>query len=493
MKFKVLLIYPNTMMATLLPLSISSLSAYLKQNDIDVELFDTTFYRTEGMNFEKKKEWLLQVKPFDMQIPFKGDFEEAKNDLRKMANDYRPNLIGISLVEDTIPQGLSLLEAIRDYECPVVAGGVGATFNWHRLIREQDVDFVCVGEGEKILEMLCRTPKEDWWRLAGIADEGYLRAESDRIFVRPIDLDSLPTPDFSIFEENRLKRAMHGIIKTMLHVEIDRGCPFSCTYCNAPAISSFYRKHGYEYYRAKSVGKVLTEMKELKERYKPDYVDFNSESFLARPKIALLKLLHEYSNEIDLPFWCQSRLHLVDADKILALKMAGCSDMQFGIEHGNEKFREKYLNRKETNEQMLTALDLVEKYNIPYTVNNIVGWPDETRDLVWDTIRFNRQVHPKTMNCYMMTPYRGTGMYDYCVREGLMEPDAESMQLLGGKVIRYRHMAREEFLGLQRCFSLYARLPESWYPMIERAERLDEHGNRVFAELREIYIRQFYS
>ena len=48
---KVLLVYPNTMMATLTPLSIASLSAVLKKKKYDVELFDTTFYKTEEISF----------------------------------------------------------------------------------------------------------------------------------------------------------------------------------------------------------------------------------------------------------------------------------------------------------------------------------------------------------------------------------------------------------------------------------------------------------
>lgn len=53
--FKVLFIYPNTMMATLLPLHVSILSACLKREGIQVKLFDSTYYRTEEKSFEEKK------------------------------------------------------------------------------------------------------------------------------------------------------------------------------------------------------------------------------------------------------------------------------------------------------------------------------------------------------------------------------------------------------------------------------------------------------
>ncbi|KKL53185.1 hypothetical protein LCGC14_2277950, partial [marine sediment metagenome] len=65
--FKVLFIYPNTMMATLLPINISILSACLKKNGFTVDLFDTTYYPTEEINLEKKKVELLQIKPYNLE------------------------------------------------------------------------------------------------------------------------------------------------------------------------------------------------------------------------------------------------------------------------------------------------------------------------------------------------------------------------------------------------------------------------------------------
>jgi len=42
---KILLIYPNTMMATLVPMSLSVLSSDLRQAGHDVKIFDTTYYK----------------------------------------------------------------------------------------------------------------------------------------------------------------------------------------------------------------------------------------------------------------------------------------------------------------------------------------------------------------------------------------------------------------------------------------------------------------
>ncbi len=161
----------------------------------------------------------------------------------------------------------------------------------------------------------------------------------------------------------------------MVHVEIDRGCPYNCTYCEAPHLRNLFRDEGAgTYYRSKSIDRIIEEMCHLKEKYKPDYVNFNSETFLAKSISRLKEFAEEYKKHIGLPFWCQTRPETVTEEKIKILKDMNCQNTQFGIEHGNEDFRTKVLGRRYTNEQMLEAFKIVEKYKISYTVNNIIGF-----------------------------------------------------------------------------------------------------------------------
>jgi len=484
-KFKVLFIYPNLMMSTLLPLSISILSAVLKENGYEVELFDTTYYKTEDISFEKKREYLLQIKPFE-EFKYKGSREDCFNDLRRMVNDYMPDLIGISLVEDTIPFGLELLQSIRESNVPVIAGGVGVNWNYDKILDSNLVDVCCLEEGERTIIEICKKIENNIydWNIAGVVTKDYWRNPSVIT-----NINKLPYPDFDIFGEDRIKRVMHGKIFKMLHVEVDRGCPYNCTYCCAPALK---RLQGEGYYRRKDSQRIIDEMKYLKNRYKLDYFNFSSETFLARPVGDFEKLLSEYALEIGLPFWCQSRPETITEEKIKLLKEHGCADFQLGIEHGNEKFRKKWLKRNNTNKQILDACELLEQYEIPYTVNNIIGFPDETRELIFDTIELNRRINPKTHNCFMMNPYKGTWMYEYCVKEGLLEPEAVSKQLIGGKDIKYRYMTKEELLGLQRTFPLYVKFDKNLWDTVRYAEEDSLIGNASFDALRLVYIDKYY-
>ena len=223
--FKVLFIYPNTEMATLVPINLSILAPCLKERGFQVDLFDTTYYHWEEIGFEQKKVELLQLKPFSYEekgVYFKNT--DIFDDLRKKVAEYMPDLIAITLVEDTYELGMSLLSAIRDYNTPVIAGGVFVTFCKEDVIGNDDVDMICIGEGEGALVELCEKmfQKEDYSTIQN------LWVKKDGMIVRnPIrklaDLDKLPFLDYDIFEAKRLFMPMYGKIYTMLHVEMDRG------------------------------------------------------------------------------------------------------------------------------------------------------------------------------------------------------------------------------------------------------------------------------
>ncbi|MFH1094170.1 MAG: radical SAM protein [Candidatus Omnitrophota bacterium] len=490
-KFKVLFIYPNTEMATLVPINLSQLSTCLNQAGVECELFDTTYYNWEEINFEQKKVSLLQLMPFSYEE--KG-VHYAKTDmfadLRRKVKEYQPDLIGITLVEDTYQLGMSLLEAIKEYDKPVIAGGVFVTFSADEVINNENVDMVCMGEGEAALVELCEKiqKKEDYSLIQNL----WVKANG-KIIKNPMrkltDLDTLPFIDYDIFDKKRLYRPMHGKIYTMIHVEIDRGCPYDCTYCEAPHLRILFREQGCGvYYRRKDPKRVIAEMKHLVKKYNPDFINFNSEAFLAKPVNELREFALLYK-DIGISFWCQSRPETVTEEKIKILKEMNCQNMQFGIEHGNEAFRAKTLHRHCTNRQIINALKIVEKYEIAYTVNNIIGFPDETRELVFDTINVNRQINPTTMNIYFFTPYKGTRLYEYCIEKGYLDKSDRVHQLLDGVPLKMDSITYQELKGLQRTFPLYAKMPENMFAKIRIAERFDDEGNRMFEELK----KEFYS
>lgn len=491
--FRVLLIYPNTMMATLIPISVSILSSVLKKSGFNVELFDATYYRTEEKSFEERKVELLQYKAFNYkEIGVSLIESDIYEDLNKKVEGFKPNLIGVTIVEDTYNLAKSLLKSIRNFNIPVIAGGVFVTLSPEEVIENEDIDMLCIGEGEETLVELCNKMKnhEDYTQIKNlwVKNNGNIIKNPLR---KLIDLNKLPYIDYDVFAKNRLYRPMMGKIYTMIHIEIDRGCPYECTYCSAPTLRKYFRDNGCGiYFRSKTSSRIIEEIRYLVNKYNPDYINFDAECFLARSEKSLRKFAEEYT-KIGLPFWCQSRPETITEEKIKILKSMNCANLNFGIECGNEEFRRKILNRYCSNEQIINGLKLVEKYKIPYTVNNIIGFPDETRELIFDTININRQINPKTINCTLFTPFKGTWLYNYCLEKGYITKDSKVHQFLDSTELKMNSISYQELKGLQRTFVLYARLPESYFGKIKIAEKFDDEGNKAIEELKKIYYEKY--
>jgi hypothetical protein len=132
------------MLQTGFPMAICTFSAILKQEGFDVELFDTTFYRTEDVSSDEARMENLQVKPFDLGEKFRHlkSKEQMFKDLVKKIEEFEPNLIAISILEDVYPLSVEMLRAIEHFKIPLIDGGVFPTFAPHIVIKEEAVSKV---------------------------------------------------------------------------------------------------------------------------------------------------------------------------------------------------------------------------------------------------------------------------------------------------------------------------------------------------------------
>jgi radical SAM superfamily enzyme YgiQ (UPF0313 family) len=496
-KFKVLLVYPNLQMINLIPSNIAILAACLRRADVDVSLFDTTLYRTAAKSVDDIRVEHMQLRPFNLKdkgVEYKAT--DVFDDFIKTVDEYKPDIIGVSATDDTYDLGIALVEKVRNKGAHIIIGGIYPTFSPEEVINNPNVDSICIGEGEDAFVELCSKLKsnEDITKIKNL----WVKTD-DKIYrnsIRPpINVSNVPFEDFSIFEDKRFYRPMQGQIYRMIPVTIDRGCPHNCSYCAAPFLRRLYRAFGHcDYFRIKGLSQIIDELKYHIEKYKADYIYFNSESFFSGKGNDLIKdFCREYVNNIGLPFWCQTRIETINDEKIKLLEDMNCDRISIGLEHGNEEFRKKILKKNFTNEQAIAAFKILEKSKIPVTVNNIIGFPDETRDLVFDTIRLNRRIKTDSINAYFFVPYRGTPLRQYCIEKGYIKPDARTDSLMRRSILNMPNFSSDQIKGLVRTFPLYIKMPESYFNDIKVAEQLNEEGDKMLAILREIYFREYFN
>lgn len=498
-KINVLFIYPNLRGMNMLPPAIAIFSRILKDNGFNVALFDTTYYRVGDFDSDKEKEKNLQVRPFDMSKQVTLKITDPLDDLDQLVFSFRPNLIALSATEDIFPGGLRLLEHIDKHNILTIAGGVYPTFAPEKVIRNKEIDIVCIGEGEGAILELCKRLREgrDYSDIGNL----WLKKDNQEIVRNPVkylqDINDVPLPDFTLFEEARLYRPMAGKVYRMFPVETHRGCPYQCTYCNAPVQRKLYNDSGVgSFLRKKKIGLVKKELEFYRDRWKADYFYFWAETFLTYTNSEFEEFIEMYKG-IKLPFWCQTRPETVNEYRIKRLKDVGLHRISIGIEHGNEEFRKRIIKRNITNEAIVKAINIIADCNLPtgISVNNIVGFPDETPELAMDTIELNRRISDKvdTMNCYAFVPYQGTSLHALSVKRGYIDDDTLTSCLTGDPVLNMPQFPKERIKGIIRTFSLYVKFDKSRWDEIKIAESFTEEGGRVFEKLRKEYIEKFFS
>ncbi len=484
--FKVLLIYANTPMEPLVPLGLSCIYTTLIEAGFPTKIFDNTLYLpNDKSNSQAARATSMQVKQVDYTaVGLVGIEKDPTEDFVKMVNEFKPGLIALSCVELTYLKGLQLLEAVKHRNIPTVIGGCFATFAPELCIKNELIDFVCTGEGELTIAELAEklSKKQPVNDIAGLwAKEGetIYRSKQGEL----VDVNNMCIPKFDGFAPERIYRAMAGKIYRMVPIEISRGCPYQCTYCSAPMYQKTFQKLG-RWLRYKTIDTIMKEIDYYVSEYDAEYFYMISETFLAMTPEERQEFYTRYS-KYNIPFWFNTRPETITEYDMKCLEAVGCHRISIGIESGNYQFRRTLLKRDYTNETVIKAIEIVKKTKIQVSVNNMLGFPDETREMVFDTIELNRQFHADSHSISIFQPFRGTELFNYAVKKGYWDPAKLCTDSFSVPVLNMPTMSKEEIKGLYRTFNLYLNMDKSMWSKIRDAERQDKEGDKAFAELKE--------
>ena len=437
----------------------------------------------------------LQVIPVDLGIDT-SEFTWMEADFAELIdNKFKPDLIGLSTSEPVWQIGKTLLEIAKKWHYPTIVGGIYPTLMPEEVLANDCVDMICVGEGEDALVELCNDWKEGYtyndidpmYDIGGTKNIWYKNIGGDIITNElrpPIDLDTLPFKDYTLFDKRRQYRAMHGKKYKVVQIEFTRGCPYSCTYCCNEHLNKLYN---HKYFRERNPKKIAEELEYQVKKHGFDYFMARSESLLSMKfdTLAEFAMLYQQS-KVTIPYWCQCRPETITEEKVLLLVSTGCEAVTLGIESGNEKNRKK-MNKRFTNEQGYEAFRILKKYNLMTSCNIMIGLPYETREEVFDSIDFVKKVQPTTIIARIIQPYRGSTIRKECEAKRLLDHDAYAGDSRTDVPLKNPYMSRAELLGLQRTFPLYVRFPLDRWDDVALAERDDNMYRKLSNEYKEKY------
>jgi len=215
------------------------------------------------------------------------------------------------------------------------------------------------------------------------------------------DLDALPHPareltDVSLYNSVLAKNSIATTLMT------SRGCPFTCIYCDRPALGKKFR--------ARSPENVVDEIEGCISLGIHEFNIFDDTFTIDRKRV--ISICKEIiRRNLKIRWSCRSRVHLVSPEILAWMKKAGCGRISFGVETADDRVG-KILKKGADVEQARQAIAMTKKAGIEVLADFIIGSPGEGPKEVESTIKFAIKTNPDFAQFSIMTPYPATKLYD---------------------------------------------------------------------------------
>jgi len=317
--------------------------------------------------------------------------------------DTAPDVVGFTALGCNFHCVVQVATRVRQLapRVPILLGGPHATI-LHTPILERFPAFDVVARHEAettIGAILSRLPSREFADVAGITyrdHAGAVTATPNGALID--DLDTLPRPEYELYP-------LSAIGLTGIRVEAGRGCPFSCTFCST---ASFFGR----LFRLKSAPRLVGEMDDLRTRYGFTAFHLNHDLFTVNRR-----KVEEFCDAVKdrgYSWRCSARADCVDEALLTSMAEAGCTHIYFGVETASRRMQE--LSRKRLDVGLVEPIvGAAERLGIATTTSFIVGYPDESREDLDETLDFAGRLHCRTpgtnvSQIHLLTPEPGTDL-----------------------------------------------------------------------------------
>ena len=350
-----------------------------------------------------------EVDVIDCQA-LKLSYEEFKSEISKR----QPNIVGMTSTTLTYKSALKLARIAKETcpNCLTILGGPHATFWDDKALQECPyLDVVVRKEGENtLLELVQKLEAGKSFRdVLGTTcrKDGKIARNPDRPYIE--NLDDLPFPARHLWPMERLRK-----YEDIFYLVTSRGCVYWCEFCTT------VRMHGRKY-RMRSPKNVVDELEFLHNTYGADQFTFCDDAFTVdQPRTA--EICEEIRNrKLKIKWNCGTRVDMVTKELLLEMREAGCSSVWFGVESGSQQVLDA-MRKGISIAQTMRAFNWVKEVGLKPVANVILGFPGETKETAWETIKFVEIISPNDVGFYnVATPFPGTPLYDFVKENGWLK------------------------------------------------------------------------
>ena len=372
--------------------------------------------------------------------PFLLKYEQGDDKFFEEIGEIKPQIVAFSVTTGKHRKFIEISKMIKKRRYVLsVFGGAHPTY-YPEMIKEDGVDFIVRGEGEKSFNKLL--------------DRIMLSKKCKRVnefYELEQNLDRIGFPDREF-----MYRYLENRNNPIKNVITSRGCFYNCNYCMNGIYREFYK--GQNWVRFRSPENVVEECLELK-KYPLKLIYFQDDEFLTNPNME--KLLDVYKRKVRVPFHCQIRIEFLTKEIAKKLKDAGCRGVTFAIESGNDYIRQKVLYRKMSKERIMEGSKILHDVGLKFRVENMVGIPGESLNQMFETLDLNKKLKAAISWCSIFQPYSGLPLGEYARKNKFWNGSISNVKETFFEDTVLETTIGSQIANLQRLFSLvsWLRLP----------------------------------
>jgi anaerobic magnesium-protoporphyrin IX monomethyl ester cyclase len=173
-------------------------------------------------------------------------------------------------------------------------------------------------------------------------------------------------------------------------------------------------------YRMRSPQSVGEELEFLNKKYGAQQFTFYDDAFSVDQARAKEICMQIQQRKLKIAWDCETRVDMVTKELLLDMKKAGCLAVWFGVEAGSQRVIDA-MGKGLTLEKTKSTFKMAKDTGLMTIASVILGFPDETPESAWQTIKFVEEIKPDDVGYYIATPYPGTPMYDYVKKMGWLK------------------------------------------------------------------------
>lgn len=329
----------------------------------------------------------------ELDIEFFSAFFDSDETIIKASNDA--NIICFTCTSPQYKHGLMLTRQIKKKDNLIVFGGIHPSTVPELVIKDDYVDIVVKGEGERAM-----------LKIVDNFDNNIKMTKQIYHFDYISDIDSIPFPDReAIKNERNIEEAYKDNNIRITSILSSRGCPFNCSFCCSHCLWGRVP-------RLRSASNILDEFEYLIKEWNIDFIKFSDDTFTVNKQRVIDFCNLKLKRGLKTPYGANAHINTIDEDLLKHLANSNCQELWYGVESGSPKIL-KDMHKHTNLDRIKEVFRLTKKYGIKTRAYFLLGTPNETIKDIKMTESLCDEIEPDIVGFSLLAPFPLNEYFDY--------------------------------------------------------------------------------